>query len=354
MKKVQALVTLALITVLSIITHNIYGFSVLAIFGVLLFFGLMKKPAGAAFEGGIDVELWHNWIKEKFWADNSFLNYARNADEYVIAGKVVHIPQAGDASDVEVNRTQLPAAVVHRTDTDILYALDEFTSNPRLLTDADTILSYNKMDSCLGQDRRKLSDLVAREMAYRWAPTASMDYIINTTGGNIAAHLPSATGNRKLLELKNIDEAVARLNDIDAPLEGRYALISSRMHAQLVGLFAATQYKDFSAYLDPKLGIVGMYNTIRFVMRSKVLTYMDDAIPVVKATDAAAVAATDCDGILIWQMDAVERAIGDMKIFEKLKDPQYFGDIYSLLIRAGGRKVDKDGDGVIAIVQDVA
>ncbi len=42
----------------------------------------------------IQKEIWEKSIVEGLFAPNSFLSKAFNADEYVEAGKIVHIPQA--------------------------------------------------------------------------------------------------------------------------------------------------------------------------------------------------------------------------------------------------------------------
>jgi hypothetical protein len=47
----------------------------------------------------------------------------------------------------------------------------------------------------------------------------------------------------------------------------------------------------------------------------------------------------------------VERAIGTVNFFERIADPTYYGDIYSYLLRAGGRIRRNDSKGVAVIVQ---
>lgn len=59
----------------------------------------------------IQKEIWAQTIVEGLFASNSFLSKAFNADEYVNAGKIVHIPQAGAASKVEKDRSTLPAKI---------------------------------------------------------------------------------------------------------------------------------------------------------------------------------------------------------------------------------------------------
>ena len=77
----------------------------------------------------IQKEIWTKYIQENLFKDNEFLNYAFNADQYVLEGKVVHIPNAGSTANVVKNRTTLPATVIQRADVDITYSIDEFTTD---------------------------------------------------------------------------------------------------------------------------------------------------------------------------------------------------------------------------------
>ncbi len=130
----------------------------------------------------IQKEIWEKSIVEGLFAPNSFLSKAFNADEYVEAGKIVHIPQAGAASKVEKNRTSLPATVKQRTDTDKTFELAAFTTDPVLIPDADKVeLSYNKRESVLRQDKLALHEAVAKDFLFAWSPAS--DRVIETTGG---------------------------------------------------------------------------------------------------------------------------------------------------------------------------
>ena len=176
----------------------------------------------------IQKEIWVNHIVEGLFADNSFLSKARNHDEFVVGGKVVHIPQAGAASGVSENRTTLPATVSKRTDTDITYNLSEFTTDPILVPHADTVeLSYSKRESVLGQDRKKLADVVAMSFLYNWSPSSGNTIL--TTGSSVSAHSKSATGNRKAFTKADVLAAMTKFNDNDIPQEGRYLLVDAQM-----------------------------------------------------------------------------------------------------------------------------
>ena len=87
----------------------------------------------------IQKEIWMAAIVEGLFASNSFLSKAFNADEYVNNGKIVHIPNAGAASGTKKNRTNLPATVTKRTDIDVTFPLDEYTTDPVLIPNADTV-----------------------------------------------------------------------------------------------------------------------------------------------------------------------------------------------------------------------
>lgn len=301
------------------------------------------------YRADVQVEIWAKFIMGAIFRNNAFLQYAFNADDNVLSGKVVHIPQAGGTAGVQKNRSSLPANVTKRTDTDITYALDEFTTDPRLIPYADTVeLSYDKMNSVMTDDMNALRQTVAENMLINWAPATN---IIRTTGGAIATHLTGTLGSRRKFISDDLMAAQLYLDNQDMPTEGRYALISANMHNQLVKGLSESEYRDYSRALDPATGVVGQLWGFKILVRSRVLVY--DNTPEVKAYGAVA-ADTDNDAVLCWHQDAVERAMGEIKVFNRDNDPQYYGDLMSFLMRMGGRIRREDEKGVVAIVQDAA
>ena len=303
------------------------------------------------YQNAPQVEIWAKYIMGAIFRNNQFLTYCFNADDNVLAGKVVHIPQAGGTSTVVKNRSSLPAAVTKRTDTDITYALDEFTTDPRLIPNADTVeLSYDKMNSVMSDDMNALRQTVADNILIAWAPETN---IIRTTGDDVATHLAGTTGFRKKLRAKDVLAAQTFLNTQDAPMEGRYALISAVMYSQLVEDLSESQYRDFSRSVDEKTGVVGMLYGFKIMMRSRVFTYDNSGTPVVNAY-AAAADVDDNDAALFWHENAVERAMGEIKVFDQSNSPQYYGDLMAFLMRMGGRIRREDENGVLALVQEAA
>ena len=84
------------------------------------------------------------------------------------------------------------------------------------------------------------------------------------------------------------------------------------------------------------------------MMRSRVRRYT--SAKAAKKWDTAG-AATDAAAALAWHEQSVCRALGEVVAYENEGDPTYYGDIYSFLVRAGGRIMRSDNLGVVALMQ---
>lgn len=302
----------------------------------------------------IQKEIWMADIVGNLFKTNPHLNYAMNADEFVLAGKVVHIPNAGAKPTVVKNRSTFPATVKLRQDADITFTLDEYTSDPMKIENAEKYeLSYDKRQSVISEQSNAIAELIGDWMLYYWRPETAAN-IQRTTGDAVAAHTPDATGNRKKVTVADIKAMQKTFNKLNISKVGRYAMLDADMYDQLTDSMTATQYKDFSNALNLANGTVGtMYGFTFLDSRSNVLTYTNATLPVAKEPGATGAAADNAAG-LFWQQDCVIRALGQQELFETIADPTHYGDIYSALVRAGGRKKRSDGYGVIALVQAAA
>lgn len=295
----------------------------------------------------IQKELWMGTIVDGLFASNSFMSKAFNADEYVLQGKTVHIPNAGAASGVEKNRKTRPAIVKTRTDTDVTFILDEYTTDPVYISNADMAeLSYNKRESVLRNDKLKLMDAVALDFIYNWSPDSTR--CVETTGAEVDAYTPNATGKRKSLCREDVLALMTKFNEEDIPQEGRYLLLDAQMYSQLLESLTANENTAFFASADAQNGVLGKLFSFNVMMRSKVGVYTGAKA---KKAWSEAGAATDLAAGLAWHDQSVCRALGEVNAFEKEGDPTYYGDIYSFLVRAGGRIMRSDSKGVMAIIQ---
>ncbi|MGM9774901.1 MAG: hypothetical protein ACI3Y2_06850 [Candidatus Egerieousia sp.] len=299
----------------------------------------------------IQKEIWQRAIVEGLFADNSFASKAVNDDAYVNEGKKVHIPNAGAPSKVVKNRSTVPATAVKRNDTDVDYTLDEYSTDPVCIPDADTVeLSYDKRNSVISQDRAQLLDEAHNGLLVKWAP--SSNHCLSTSGSAVAAHTDKATGNRKAVTKDDIKTLMTKFNGENIPQEGRYLLLDAEMYSQLLESLTETDRIGFFNAADVKRGVIGkIYSFEVMNPRSQVLRYAADGT--VKEFSAEGVATDNAAG-LAWSEHSVSRALGEVKVFSNSDDPTYYGDVYSFIVRVGGAIRRADGKGVWAIVESAA
>ncbi len=313
----------------------------------------------------IQVEIWQNHIEQELFKDNGFLRFSWNADNNVINSKAVHIPQSGGSGNVVKNRSTLPATIRKRTDTDVIYLLDEFTTDPVVIPNADTHeLSYDKRNSVLGEDRDKLVEAVADETIYNWLrspvwnsygatvlPAAS---ILPTTGAAVPATAPAATGNRKAATLKDLQTVKTFLKNQKRWHEGKmFGMLTPSMEAELFpadSVITAT-YMQSVTEAERREGVIYKVQGFKLMTRSSVTRIQTDGtiIPI----DAVG-ATTDDEASLFWYKDAVEFAFGGVEAFEDLKNPTMYGDVYSFLARTGSRARRTNYEGIALLRQVVS
>lgn len=295
----------------------------------------------------IQKEIWLRDIVNGFFPDNSFASKSVNDDAFVEDGKKVHVPNAGAASKVTKNRTSVPATATKRDDTDVEYPLDEFTTEPVLIPNAESVeLSYDKRQSVIYKNRLQLRKVAHDALLSAWAP--GKENCVLTTGAGKVAHQNGATGNRKAVTTDDILALMIKFDEADIPAEGRYLLLDAQMYAQLLDAMSNSDKIGFFQAADVKQGIVGNLYGFDVMKRSTVLRY--DVTGSTVNGVAASEKATDCAAALAWHESCVRRALGETKIFEDTDSPTYYGDVLSFLVRAGGAASYKDKTGVYALV----
>lgn len=312
----------------------------------------------------VPQELWNSYIVEKLFKSNPHLQFAFDESKFVKGGAIVYIPQAGARPNVVKNRNTFPAVAVQRGDNAVFYPLDTWTTDPTVITwdDAQQI-SYAKTDSVLGDHTNTLAENVGDEILFAWV----RGFIPQVGGGSTVSYLPSSrilpttgvltavnaadgqTGTRKAFTFKEVQAVASMFNKDNVPKDNRYGILESNLYQQLLDSLTSNQMHAFEQTADLKNGVLGKLYGITILERSSVLMY-----PTGSNTPNAigqAAAATDNIGSLFWQKDSVCRAIGETKMFEANDDPNYYGDIYSGLIKAGGRCRREDWRGVAVVAQ---
>ena len=330
----------------------------------------VKMPVGTL-NMAVTPEIWTDFIVENLFKNNEFLLESIDESQYVLQGSVVHVPQAGAPSGVKRNRTKLPATITRRTDVDVVYALDEFTTDPRFIPEADkTQLNYDKMNSCMTEDMSYLRQVIADTMFYNWRPT----YFIKASKTKSADYLIHGTGVRTGVCVDDFVKAKEIMNKWGIPKEDRHVALNSEMYAQICNdVRNATNENLMTAVYDPKTGRLEKLEGFIIHERATVLMASNSTLSAVNGKPYFKFTSTDltytpedyediemgekeadntaCAVGLFWQKSAVRRALGVTKMFEDEGNPTYYGDIYSFLQRAGGRKSRGDGKGVLGLMQ---
>ena len=304
----------------------------------------------------IQKEIWTDYIVKNLWKNNDFLLQSADESQYVLAGKVVHIPNAGNAPSVKKNRTTLPAVVTKRSDSDVTYNLNEYTSDPVLIENADKIeLSYDKISSVMEDIMMGIRETMVNWMLYDWVSNLTLSTTVNlrrfsgAASGTTYNYAPDQTGNLKYLTPDDVKAAQKLMDKAGVPQEDRFILIDADSYDHFTNDLKATTNRDFVQYFDAATGVVGKLYGFTFYKRSTVLYADSTSTPVVQTPDATS---GRINGVAIaWQKQMVARAIGNVDFFENVKDATYYGDVYSGLLRAGGRNRKADHKGLVLLIQ---
>lgn len=292
----------------------------------------------------LQKQIWLNSIVEPLFANNTFAVRSIDHSPFV-TDKTVHVPNAGSAPSVVKNRAVFPASAAQRTDYDLTYDINEYSTDPVHIQNAEQVeLSYNKRESVLKQMKAALADNVHIDLALSWVPSGYAK--VGTSGAATPSHLASTTGNRQAMTKADV-LAIKNLFDLDdAPQGGRCMLLDAVMYNQLLSSLSESEAAAFNASVDAQRGIVGKLYGFDFYMRSTVFRVVAAGTSMASST-----AATDSAAGLAWQEDCVSRALGNHELFENEKDALFYGDVMSALVRAGGKYIRNDKKGVAVIYQ---
>lgn len=295
----------------------------------------------------LQTQVWLKTLQENFFPDDSFVAKSENDSEYV-QNKTVHVPNAGKPSGVKVNRSILPAEVQERTDNELTYNIDELTTDPIRISNADSVeLSYDKRSSILKNDKEELQRVASERILLSWAKGADAAHPILTDGGERDAHTEKGTGKRKKMTANIIHQVALRMDKQNLSKKGRYLILDTDMYGDLLDSLTEAGRFAFLASANVEKGTVGQLYGIDIFSRSEVLRMKANGEII---SDPADGDATEVAAGFAWQSGCVSHAFGEAKMFSSLDDPKYYSDIYSFLMRVGGshRRYDKKGIFLVA------
>lgn len=311
----------------------------------------------------VPQEFWVDYVVKKLYKTNPHLELCFDESKFVQGGSIVYVPQEGSKPTVVKNRSSYPAAAVQRGDSAVFYPLDVWTTDPTHIAWQEGMeISYSKTDSVIGMHTNTLAEAIGDEMIYNWI----RGYKPAVGGGSTVEFLPTTrrfattgatvnvnpedgqTGTRKALTYQDLQSLQAKFNKDNVPKDGRYGMLESYMYQQLLDSLSPNQMAAFQQAADIANGVLGKLAGFTILERSSILS--------IKANGTfnavgEAIGATDNLACLFWHRDSVSRSMGDKELFQRNNDPLYYGDIYSGLIKMGGRCRREDWKGIAVVVQ---
>ena len=261
----------------------------------------------------LQKEIWLEHLVKNLFPDNSFLARSFNADQFVRAGKIVHIPNAGEKQEANVGPISRPKVATEKVDTELTFEIKEIYTDPIYIQNADKYeLSYDKRDAVLSATKGALEDKVATEILESWIPTDTERSI--TTA--------KATFGRK-----DVLKAQTMLNQEDIPQEGRNLLLDAIAYEQLLEDLTEAQVNAFLASANASTGTLGKLYGFDVMLRSTLVGGIS---------------------AFAWHKNWVCRALGEYEMFIHENDPLYYGDVLSFIVRVGGSQMNKKGLGTVA------
>lgn len=262
-------------------------------------------------------EQWIPTIIEKLFADNSFAS--RSADHSAfVAGTKVHVPNAGSLPTVTVNNTTYPVKAAERTDADLDYELDKYEVGPVRVGNIEEVqLSYDKRNSVVSGVRQAVTETVHSTVLSAWIAGCT-----KATQKAVAAKFGKAV----------VMEAKTAFDKQDIPQDGRCWVLTPTAYNELLLELSESEQFAFSASADSAKGVVGKYLGFDFYMRSVIDT-----------------AASNKTTAFAWHQECVSRALGPVDILEDEHRADYFGDIISATMLAGGAAIRTDGAGIFKV-----
>lgn len=313
--------------------------------------GFFVKNVPGLLYMALQTEVWVQDIEDVLFEGIEFLRVSVDHSSF-INNKTIHIPQAGANPNIEKNRSTLPATITQRTDTDLTYDLDEYTTDPILVTNLDELQnSYEKRQSVLTQHTMTLSERMGIEGLFAWSPSAAADTarIVLTTGADGDSLAPGATGTRKKVLKEDIANLAAILDNDKVPKQGRNLMFPTALYYELFEVDALIR-KDFMDRAALPSGVINTIFGFNVWLRADTIIYDDTAVPVKKAIGAAT-ATDDNFSVLAWQSTKVSRAEGSISVFSNEQDPTLYGDVFSALVMFSTTIIRTGKEGVAVLVQ---
>jgi hypothetical protein len=304
----------------------------------------------------LDKEIWLPIVQENLFEGREKLaQIATNDNQYVVTGAdglfhKVYIPQAGEADELVLNPSSYPLTVSERNDDVLEYQLDHLVMPPKRLGRYDAAkLSYDKMTSIIRDKYGRMGEGQLYKSFISWYIGKETAKYVETSGSNVLAHAPAATGNRKALTVADVQNAGLILDLQKIPADNdRFLVLDAAMFWQLYNDIRTGNHniriieKDGLTMLsEPFLG----FNIVKFAR----VAYATTAGVIRQLNQAGAT--TDIAVGYAYHKKMVSYADGDFHLFDDPNSPIYLGGVMSAETWIGASYRRKDKKGIVPILQ---
>ena len=338
------------------------AFVITASFAVLTFVLRGNKTARFAFMA-LQKDIWLPLIEEVLFPEDKFLEYSTDHSSY-IDGLNIHIPQAGLSPGMVQNNTSVPLAITQRTDTELIYTMNNYKIVPIVITDLEILqISYNKVASILQSYFKTASYGLANVGIYSWQPVGATRQV-RTSGSAVATALcPGATGNRNAIALADILALKVIMDNDFVPEEGRKLLMPPDIHAQLLSISNIQAFYAYN-YASLQTGKTPLLFGFEVLVRPRLPIFDNTGTPLLKSIilDTSSIgglsfgtpvtpATTDNYSVFAFHPDFVSKAKGSVKMFNQPNVPQYYGGLVSAEVQFGSSPMRTGGVGTAVLIQ---
>ncbi|MEM9338724.1 MAG: hypothetical protein AAGA66_08360 [Bacteroidota bacterium] len=319
---------------------------------------------GLAFMG-LQREIWQDHIQGEIFKNNKFLKHSKKVSaESILGGRVVHIEQSGGSGNVVKNRRNLPAKTRRRQDNDVIYLLNDYTTDPVVIPFTDEKeLSPEYRNSVLGEDKDKLIQSTAEDGILAWLSSDNYSSYgatmipssnILSSSGEVPEGLdnnPTKTSKRKKTTIDDAQRMRSYFLEIDRWFENKmYALLTPQQEMEMFpanSVITAT-YMQTVTEEERRKGVMYKAQGWNFMTRSSVVNMSEGGELKVPGE---VLANSDDFTSLFWYEEAVEHCVGSIEPFFTGRDASNYGDVFSFMIYSGGRACRKDYKGVALLKQ---
>lgn len=264
----------------------------------------------------LQKQVWTDQIMTGFYPTPSFLNYAKDFSA-LAENDIINMADSGFDPDVLVNNTTYPITIVERTDTPLSFELDLFETENTVVRSPEAVeLAYDKLESVIYGHRMALQTKTALKAAHAFAPNSNTDFtpIIRTTGED------NGEGYKRV-RVEDILKLKRKFDVIGVPVDKRF-LVLDPSHTEDLILFDLKAFKDITDFVNGTPKRFAGFNVLEFTKNP-----VYDNTTGSKKSFGSISTSNDVHSSFAFSSDEVMKADGEVKMYERLNDPELRGTI---------------------------